>query len=385
MKNFSEFMMEEPLENGRTSHKYNFGESGHAPITLQEFLTLSENKHSLKNLLSLSLQDSPNWGNEKLRSLVSSFHKQSKFGNVLITTGTSEALLLLFRQLRPKKVALLTPAFQLLAEIPQSLGATIVPLPIVWNELCEPQKNWDVWFDILNKHKPNVIVWNHPHNPSGLCFSKKELAELSLWCKKNSCILIGDEHYRFLCEPYKTGCLGLSLYQQTSYHFVTGSFIKCLGVPGLRIGWVLGKNNVLSKMQSEKNYTTHTVNPISEYLAVLALENLKSGLWKQQITLLQNNKRILSASNMLTTPPAGGLVTTFFANGVSYDKFIKQKIFLLPLEKMQSTALWKLHFNQLKKYNLECLTQKNLSSCFRIGLGSSEFKKGIFKIQSLVK
>src|SRR5688572_29068528 len=112
------FFMEDYLEGSRFTARYNLGESGARPRTVGELLTGSgvSPQQAMETFLSTLLRDSPNWGRADLRDLVAAMHPGATRDNVLITTGTSEALLLLFRQLRPRKVALAWPAFQLLYE-----------------------------------------------------------------------------------------------------------------------------------------------------------------------------------------------------------------------------------------------------------------------------
>ena len=101
--------------------------------------------------LSTLLRDSPNWGRADLRDLVAAMHPGATRENVLITTGTSEALLLLFRQLRPRKVALAWPAFQLLYELPLRQGAEVVRLPVRWDARGVPSVDAAEWLERLER------------------------------------------------------------------------------------------------------------------------------------------------------------------------------------------------------------------------------------------
>ena len=270
----SEFLMEDLLEEHRFSARFNAGESGHRAQSLGSLLTglQPDFNFNLQDALSeVMLSDAPNMGQEQLRSLVAQLHPGASPENVLITTGTSEALLLLLRQLRPRKLALIAPAFQLLSEIPCSLGAEILPLPVRWNALGHPEAPIDAWVNAIQANKPDVFIFNHPHNPSGLLLSQQHIEMLLAASASVNCVVIGDEHYRFLSRPVPEP--GPTLYARG--RFVTGSFIKCAGTPGLRIGWCVGDAQVLQAMQSEKNYLTHTVNPISQLIATWFLQSLQ--------------------------------------------------------------------------------------------------------------
>ena len=94
-----EFYMEDWLERFRNLSKYNYGESGASHKSVEYVLKNSglTRQRLLEKFLKINLNDSPNWGRDDLRKKVSSFHRGAKIENVLITTGTSEALFLLFR------------------------------------------------------------------------------------------------------------------------------------------------------------------------------------------------------------------------------------------------------------------------------------------------
>ncbi|MBX9704262.1 MAG: hypothetical protein K2X39_08930, partial [Silvanigrellaceae bacterium] len=164
MDDLHPFYMEDYLESNRFHARYNLGESGNTALTVQEILTgsLLSPEEISQGFTRLLLRDSPNWGRDDLRDLIAHFHPGAHRENVLLTTGTSEALFLLFRYLKPKKIALPLPGFQLLYEIPQSLGAQIIPLPVLWNEKHEPYILEQEWLDILHNEKPDCVLINNP-------------------------------------------------------------------------------------------------------------------------------------------------------------------------------------------------------------------------------
>lgn len=364
--------MEDWLEKYRFQATFNFGESGGPIRTVRDLFTLSNHtlEDSAEQIFSVTLNDSPNWGHPELRKLVSDLHPRTTSENVLITTGTSEALFLLFRQLMPKKIALAWPAFQLLYEIPQKLGAKIVPLPVHWDSQFKPFVDEDEWLKILHKEKPDCLLINHPHNPSGYEFSPSFLQKIVDFCENHSVTLIGDEHYRFLSSQKSP--LGFSLLDFSSSSksniFITGSFIKCIGCPGLRIGWCVGNPHTLSLMQNEKNYTTHTVNPVTELISRIVLRNLSSPIWNETRKIWNDNRSHLDQW-LQNSPswhghiPSGGWVTTLstpFTQTNVGEQLTQKSVFLLPLHSME--------FPTIHNYQ-----------AFRLGLGAfpKHFKNGL--------
>ncbi|WP_257454368.1 pyridoxal phosphate-dependent aminotransferase [Archangium lipolyticum] len=348
MEPLRSFFMEDYLEGSRFTARYNLGESGARPRTVGELLAGSGvgPQQAADTFLSTLLRDSPNWGRADLRDLVAAMHPGATRDNVLITTGTSEALLLLFRQLRPKKVALAWPAFQLLYELPMQQGAEIVRLPLRWDERGVPSVDADAWLERLERERPDVVIINNPHNPSGLVLEPELLERVSRWTERSGATLVGDEHYRFLSS--ETEVLGSTVYRAGTRSFVTGSFIKCLGCPGLRIGWCVGDTAMLAGMQNEKNYTTHTVNPVTEWISYEVLKDLHSPALRQAREECLSNRRILAAflersRGVYGVAPTGGLVTCIGVRGVAGPKELEAKfqalgeagVFVLPLSSME--------------------------------------------------
>lgn len=386
MKPLRNFFMEDYLENFRFQSEFNLGESGGWPRTTQELLLSSglQQEKACDIFLNTKLFDSPNRGRADLRELVSKMHPGSTEDNILITTGTSEALFLLFRYLKPKSVALALPAFQLLYELPLALDAKIIPLPIRWNEQGAPFVDEEEWISTIENQRPSCLLINNPHNPSGLVLSPAFLERLSQTAEKIKCTLVGDEHYRFLSDASQT--LGSTVYKNNGTTFVTGSFIKCLGSPGLRIGWCVGPKEALDHMQNEKNYTTHTVNPFSEWISFEVLKNLESDLFQTMKKEWIQNKNTLESflknSNFIYgVVPEGGLVTSLgirntdsHSNLDSFDvSLLKKGVFVLPLSSME---FGKFEFQK-------SLAGINKGYGFRLGLGmkTEKFKDALIRIE----
>ncbi|EMO02929.1 hypothetical protein LEP1GSC116_0608, partial [Leptospira interrogans serovar Icterohaemorrhagiae str. Verdun HP] len=64
------------------------------------------------------------------------------------------------------------------------------------------------------------------------------------------------------------------------------------GVMGLRIGWMTGPKELIEKARSFKDYLTHTVSPISEFLTLQILQN-RTHLVNPIKTSILNNIRFL--------------------------------------------------------------------------------------------
>lgn len=294
-----EFYIEDRLEEYRFDAPCNLGESGIRNFDLGELI--DRVGLGVQELRGISLQDSPNRGSSDLRKAVSRLYPGAGPENVLITTGTGEALYLFFQaKVHPfDRVSLLWPAFQSLYEIPAFLGAKVKKVSALGSVAIH-----SLFEDV------DMVVLNHPHNPTGytLTSQDKEILETELQSFRGTCLF--DEHYRFL--DYTDG-LGWSGFRLDGRTFATGSVTKCFGVMGLRIGWIVGPKEDLEKMRSFKDYLTHTVNPISEFLTLRLLENreeLQSQILrdvKANVSDFVNLSRSLDGLENFE-PPGGGLV-----------------------------------------------------------------------------
>ncbi len=331
-----EFFIEDLLESNKNIVSCNLGESGYKNFLLKELI---ENlKLNFTELEQISLSDSPNQGSAQLRKEVSKLYNNVPIDNILITTGTSEALFLLFQILLNKKskVSLFKPSFQALYEIPKMIGAKI--------RFINGRNKLDL--KKLFSKKQDLYIINHPHNPTGfgIDFEKIDYSEKILF----------DEHYRFLDFKNELGATG---YKNKENIFATGSITKCFGVTGLRIGWLIADKEFVKRARSYKDYLTHTVNPISEFLALKILQNwkeliipIKKNVLKNIDFFSKNYKKILYLKNFKR--PTGGLVglVQLEKNILSenYAKKILKKadVFLLPATKFEEEGFLRIGFGE---------------------------------------
>lgn len=255
-----EFFIEERLERNRNNSQVNLGESGYHAFQLGDVLKMAG--LNWEEISKIPLYDSPNQGSLSLRKEVAALYPGVSPDEVLICTGTSEALYLAFHLLLApgQSVALYFPAFQALYEIPMMLGAKIIPLS---PNTTLKASDWE-------NVEADLYVINQPHNPTGFAFEELEQGKLiEILSRKNKPVLF-DEHYRLLDRNSDLGWTGVS---PKLGFYGTGSFTKCFGVTGLRIGWLIGDRDFIRRARSFKDYLTHTVSPISESIAIGLLRN----------------------------------------------------------------------------------------------------------------
>ncbi|MDX1957701.1 MAG: pyridoxal phosphate-dependent aminotransferase [Leptospiraceae bacterium] len=339
-----EFFIEDRLEAYRFDSVANLGESGLKNFSLGEILLkLKITSHELEEI---SLADSPNSGSLELREEIAKLFPDLSPDQVLVTTGTTEALFLLFSILVKSNttISYFSPAFQALYEIPKSFGGILETVNV--EDKMEIKK--------LFQNSPDLVIINNPHNPTGLSISTEGWKELELALESFSGFTIFDEHYRFFLEDSRTGV------RNHPRIFGTGSITKCFGVTGLRAGWLVGNKEVLSIARSFKDYITHTVNPISEFLMIRMLKQKEVLIQEirervqSNIDYFKNNWKYISSIKNFFPDPKGLVSFPELEKGISSedysDKLYKETgVFVLPGKSFESEGHIRIGFGETKE------------------------------------
>ena len=258
--------------------------------------------------------------------VIASFYDGVSPDSILVTNGTTEAILIYFhvRYQPGANVVVPVPAFHILHEVPSFLGYEVHYLQL------RPKNNFRLDLEELSKlvdDNTKIIVLNSPHNPTGIVYSKEEIQVVFELAQKHNAEILSDEHYRFLPHISNIDILP-SLYGRTPKVVALGSPGKCFGCIGLRIGWLIGSLEVVDACHNFKDYTTHTVCPINDFLAKYALLNCQEILtrykaWISQ-NLLQFHDFVDQHSDLIgwVKPDVGTVAFPFFK-----DKSIKSDLF----------------------------------------------------------
>lgn len=125
------------------------------------------------------------------------FYDNISIDNIMVTSGSSEALLVYFMvKYRPgSNIVVLAPAFQSLSDMPEYLGYEVRKLNL--------RKENDFRID-MNELKSSIdentkiLVLNNPHNPTGMRLTVEEIKQIKKILVGTNVEVLADEHYRFL-------------------------------------------------------------------------------------------------------------------------------------------------------------------------------------------
>lgn len=292
---------------------YNLSASGCQDYTLAELLTLCQ--ADLADLGGLFLGDNDTRGSLALRREICRSYDSLDLDRLMVANGSSEALFCFFNELLEPGDEVVThfPAFQCLYQIPLSIGCQVKFLDLL------DCPGWRLDLDRLAElvtPRTRLIIINNPHNPLGWTLTREELAQIGRIAAANQAHLLFDEHYRYL--PLTPGAdLIPSGYDvcrplQSDTH-ASGSMIKCLGIVGIRIGWLMTEPGLLARCRDYKDYLTHTIPSLTDHLARVALASRETIVRRKKQDILPN----LAALNAFMAdhaevfqyqPPSGGVV-----------------------------------------------------------------------------
>lgn len=260
------------------------------------------------DLRGVDLRYGHHGGLPALREVVAGDHPGRTADEVLITSGASEALFLLFSSLvsRGDHVVIEHPNYPSLAAIPRALGAEV--------ELFDLRREEQFRTDLdrlraLLRRGTKLVALTHPHNPTGSVLTARELDEVVELTRRNGTVLLLDETYRHLA-----GGTVLPAAASLGEHVVSVSTMsKCFGLAGLRIGWAVTADRGLgSRMRDLREHVTITNNALGEYAALQVLLDPAPHLARAS-AIVRTNRDIAARwveeePGVAWVPPAAGVV-----------------------------------------------------------------------------
>jgi aspartate/methionine/tyrosine aminotransferase len=134
------------------------------------------------------------------------------------------------------------------------------------------------------------LLWIcNPNNPTGATFTAEELDGLAALAERHGTWILSDEVYR----GGELGCEETaSMWGRYPRTLVTAGLSKAYGLPGLRIGWVLGPPETVAELWAARDYTTIAPGALSDHLARLALAR-RPELLERTRRVLQENYSIV--------------------------------------------------------------------------------------------
>ena len=260
------FEMERMQSTWENLVDYDMSESGVRPLTLRELGAMG---FDIERALDMPLGYSQSNGTIELREKLAVLYPGSKLDQIEVTNGTSEANYLLALSLLRDgdEMALQVPNYMQLWGVPRSLGAKINTFHLRLDQAWEP--DWDE-FERSVTPKTRLLYISNPNNPTGSVLSPGSVRRIVDRCEVTGTYLIADEVYQ---GAEITAERTPSFWSMDSDRIiVTSGLSKAYGIPGVRIGWIIGPPKVVETCWSQHDYLTIGPNKLSDWVARTAVE-----------------------------------------------------------------------------------------------------------------
>ncbi|THB79973.1 MAG: aminotransferase class I/II-fold pyridoxal phosphate-dependent enzyme [Desulfobacteraceae bacterium] len=225
------------------------------------------------------------WGAPDLRETIAGTYDTLKDEHILCFAGAEEGIYTAMR-------VLLTRSDHAIVAVPNYQAAETVPLDIceVTGVPLRAEDNWRLDIDdIARAIRPNtrLVSINVPNNPTGALMPADDLEALVRLCRHHGLYLFSDEVYRLLeLDERKRLPQVADLYEKG---FSLNVMSKAYGLPGLRLGWIAGRDReILLQMERYKHFLTICNAAPSERLSVIALRNRDRILDRNRALLGEN-------------------------------------------------------------------------------------------------
>jgi len=226
-----------------------------------------------------NLQYTKSTGIDSLKEKIAQMYIDDGFptlaSNIMITSGSQQALDIIARYNYEKKITV---------EAPSYLGAMNV---FNLNKLHQEAVNLENdGIDIekfeksFQKTKFSYLIPDF-QNPTGISYSKEKRVQIEKIVKKYDGIIIEDAPYTELFFEQRNSSISKNL-PKNSFHL--GSFSKTLA-PSLRIGWIRADESLLNPLIPYKEAMDLHTNGLSQYILNDYLEDIKQ--YQNHISILR--------------------------------------------------------------------------------------------------
>ncbi|MFC1592830.1 pyridoxal phosphate-dependent aminotransferase [Candidatus Omnitrophota bacterium] len=190
---------------------------------------------------------------------------------IIISCGAKHALFnaILVLCQEGDEVIVPSPYWVSYPEMIKASGAKMVSLK------TSPESNFKITAAQLRKaisKKTKLFILNSPSNPTGMVYTKQELADIAGLLIETGVVCISDEIYEKIiydgCEHISIASLNGRLARQT---VVVNGVSKAYSMTGWRIGYAAGPAEIIQAMSNLQSHSTSNPTSIAQKAALAAL------------------------------------------------------------------------------------------------------------------
>ena len=314
------FALERWMSRWETEVEFDIAESGVYPLTTRDVLDLvpeTDRQATLDAMLDLRLGYTEARGTKELRETLASVYEGTSADEILVTTGAIEANYLLFTTLLNPgdHVVAIYPAYQQLYSVAEAIGCDVSR----WELRPENGFRYDLdELERLVRPDTKMIIVNTPHNPTGAMLTAEELDRVYDLAGSVGAWLLCDEAYRWLDLPGQPP-MAPPIRNKGGHGISVGTMSKPFGLPGLRIGWIAGPEEVVRACWASRDYVSLSPARLSDFLTRIAIRHRDAIIARNREIVLENLEtatawfRENSGLATWTAPRAGLLALMNFA------------------------------------------------------------------------
>ena len=312
---FQPFAIEQYMSENEHSVKYHFAESGVHPLTFAELFDLAEVDTPS---LFATLVDYPQVnGLQSLREKIAGLYTEATAENVLVTIGASEAnTLVAATLLQPgDNMIRFRPTYEQLSGNAVNLGFEVRTVDMMESEA------WALDTDSLRQQTDKdtrIIHVVNPNNPTGRILTVKDRQALVSAAAGVGAWIVADEVYAG--TELNSDTPTPSFWGEYERVIAINSMSKAYGLPGLRLGWMVGPAEVIEACWRRHEYAAIAATIFSMKLADYALaETAREKLRARARTLIRRGFDTFTAA--LNSHPGVFSVVAPQASAMSFPRF----------------------------------------------------------------
>jgi aspartate/methionine/tyrosine aminotransferase len=262
---FQPFELERIMSRWEQAVEYNLSESGVHPVTLRD---LVDDPAEIEALLSTELNYPQVNGTVELRERIAALYPGATPDNVLVTVGCVEANFIAVQTLLAAgdEMVVMLPNYMQIWGLGHNFGLRVKAFHL------EEERGWSLNLDELNdavSADTRLVAVCNPNNPTGYILTEAEMDTIVATAERVGAWLLADEVYRG--TERLTDTQTPSFWGRYDKVLAMGSLSKAYGLPGLRIGWVVGPADTIDDLWARHEYVAISATMLSNKLAAIAL------------------------------------------------------------------------------------------------------------------
>jgi aspartate/methionine/tyrosine aminotransferase len=266
MSHFQPFVMERMMSKFEQEVDFNLSESGVHPILLRELL--AGDPDLLQALLATDLNYPHVNGLPELRQNIARLYEGATPGNILVTVGAIEANYITVQTLlsADEEIVIMLPNYMQIWGLAKNMGLQVKTFHLI------EERGWAPDLDELQSlvtPQTKMIAVCNPNNPTGRALTTIEMDAIVTIASRVGAWILADEVYAG--AERQTDEQTPSFYGRYDKVVAMGSMSKAYGMPGLRVGWAVGPEDVIDDIWARHEYVAISATMLSNKLAALAL------------------------------------------------------------------------------------------------------------------